>query len=322
MIGKIKNLAGGSHLLRLQRYLSGPAGKRIAGFETRNLAVDNLLDATLLMEAQGGLSVRAKKPFSHLTVSYAPEDRVSREQMMADADRVLVALGASEAQAVIIVHSDKPYQHFHIAFNRVTADGHCISDSNSKRKIETVLRRIEQENGLRQVAGRHAVSTGDLATVRFKGGRAARRGYTTPPSDVVEIMQSAKTRQELDRRLAAIGWRLEATKAKLGQKAGGLTLKGPAGAKARASDCGRKCSGPALARRFAAPVLTSTPPLPSPTTLPSQPVTSPRRTNMDALARALKKARARPRLQRITRTPSATGTIRRVLRVPNPTIKL
>lgn len=321
MIGKIKSLAGGSHLLRLQKYLSGPKGERVAEFETRNLAVDNLQDATLLMEAQAGLSVRAQKPFSHLTISYAPDDRVTHEQMMAHADRVLAALEAQGAQAVIVVHSDKPYQHFHVAFNRVTANGRCISDSNSKRKIETVLRQIEVEHGLRQVLGRHAVATGNPEAVRFKDGRAARRGYTAPPADVIEVMQGAKTRQELDQRLAAIGWRLEATRAKQGQKAGGLTLKGPAGAIARASDCGRNCSGPALARRFAAPMMAPPQPFASEKTPPPQLAPSRLPTGMEALARALKNARARPRVPRIAPTPSVTGMIKRVVRISNPSIK-
>lgn len=326
MIGKIKNLPAGQHLVRLQRYLSGAENERIAGLEMRNLSADSLPDATLLMENHAGLSVRAKKPIVHLTISYAPTDRVSREQMMADADRVLKSLGAQDAQAIIVVHDDKAYKHFHVVYNRVNADGRCISDSNSKRKIESVLRQIESERGLRLVPGRHAAVINHSEASHFKGTRADRRGYVQPPAQVVQAMQTAKTRQELDRSLTALGWRLDVAPPKPGQKAGGLTLRGPNGAIARASDCGRNCSGPALALRFAngnvrpAAVRQAAPS--SPVAAPA-PTFSPNRPGgAQALIQALKRAKTKPHLPKIAPAPSVTRIIQRVVNVPGPRLKL
>lgn len=176
MIGKIKNLPAGDHLARLLAYLRGPQGERVTEFHAINLSTSDMTDVVLLMDAQAGLSCRARKPVAHITVSYAPTDRVTPTQMQEDAQRVLKALGAEQAQAFMVVHDDKAYQHFHLVINRVGVDGRCISDSNTKRKIESVLRQIESERGLRPVPGRHAKLAAGSETDRFRGARAARRG--------------------------------------------------------------------------------------------------------------------------------------------------
>jgi hypothetical protein len=275
MIGKIKNLPARDHLARLAAYLSGPQAQRVAGFFPINLAADNLDHAVTLVDAQAGLSRRARKPVAHVSVSYSPRDSVTTAQMYADAQRVLLALGAEQSQAFVVVHDDKPYRHFHVVYNRVGTDGRCISSSNTKRKIESILRKLEKERGLRVVQGRLApaepsAAAGSNEGNRFKGPPAARRGYVQPPAEVVSVMREGQSREEIDARLEQLGWRLDEARPKPGQKSGGLVLRGPAGVLSRASDCGRDCSGPALARRFSAtavapkPNVELVPPSPAP----------------------------------------------------------
>ncbi|AVF03754.1 MULTISPECIES: relaxase/mobilization nuclease domain-containing protein [Devosia] len=320
MIGKIKNLPAGDDLARLANYLQGPKGKRIAAFRSMNLATSDPSGVVHLMDAQAGLSRRAKKPIAHITVSYAPTDRVNFAKMEEDAQRVLAALSAEGAQAFMVVHNDKHYPHFHLVVNRVGIEGRCISDANTKRKIEKTLRRIEYERGLRPVSGRLAdVPNPTSPGIRFKSARAARRGYVLPPSEVVQAMREARSRRELDVRLGELGWRLESAKPKPGQKTGGLVLRGPEGALARASDCGRDCSGPALVRRFSGTVA-----IESPLTTEFQVTApqSPKPTGRNALAKALAKARAKPRLPRIAPQISTTGTIARVVRTTMPNVNV
>lgn len=317
MIGKIKKLPAGADLRRLGAYLRGPASERVAGSFSMNMASDDPAQSIDLMDAQAGLSRRAKKPILHISVSYAPTDKVTPAQMQADAERILDVLGMRGHQALAVVHDDKSYQHFHLVVNRVDANGRCASDSNSKRKVEKTLRAIEAERDLKHVPGRLAETPNKE---RFAGPKAAQRGYVQPPAAVIEAMQSARSRAELDARLVSAGWRLEAAPSRPGQKAGGLILHGPNGARSKASACGRDCSGPALARRFSAEVQ------PLPTSLQASAtataVPNYQSTGADRLARAIRKARIeRPRLPSV-RPPSTIGIINRAVRVTIPLPKL
>ena len=316
MIGKIKSLPAGDHLIRLTRYLRGSRGERVAGAFSVNLASDEPAQIIDLMEAQAGLSGRAKKPMLHLSISYSPTDVVGLDQMQNDARSILAALGMKENQAFGVIHDDKRYRHFHLVVNRICADGRCVSDGHSKRKIETALRQIEVERGLQPVPGRLAKVPGQD---RFAGPRPSRRGYVQPPAAVVEAMRNARTRPELDAQLAKAGWRPEAAPPRPGQKVGGLVLLGPKGERAKASDCGRDCSGPALARRFAAIHRDAEAGVPvSEATLSPPP---PSRSAANKLAQALRKARAKPRLPRM-RPPTATGVITRAIRATLPVPKV
>lgn len=319
MIGKIKTLPAGADLRRLGAYLRGPTSERVSGSFSINMASDDAAQIIDLMDAQAGLSHRAKKPMLHISVSYAPTDQVTAAQMQQDAERILDALGLRGHQAFAVIHDDKSYQHFHLVVNRVDANGRCITDSNSKRKIEKVLRAIEAERDLKPVPGRLAETP---SKERFAGPKATQRGYEQPPAAVIEAMQSARSRAELDARLTSVGWRLEAAPPRPGQKVGGLILRGPNGARAKASACGRDCSGPALSRRFSAGV--SLPPTSkeASSSASAAPTTSQQPTGADKLAKAIRKARIkRPRLPSV-RPPSTTGIIARAIRVSIPLPKL
>ncbi|KKB09196.1 relaxase/mobilization nuclease domain-containing protein [Devosia chinhatensis] len=319
MIGKIKNLPTGADLRRLDAYLRGPASERVAGSFSLNLASDDAADILDLMDAQAGLSRRAKKPILHISVSYAPTDEVTPAEMQVDAQGILDVLGMRGHQAFAVIHDDKSYQHFHLVINRVDPDGRCVGDSNSKRKIEKVLRAIEAERELQPVPGRLAETPGQK---RFAGPRAARRGYVQPPLAVIEAMQTARSRAELDARLASAGWKLESASPRRGQKAGGLILYGPEGARANASACGRDCSGPALARRFSASAPPRTAAQRAKIGANASPTPTPQPTGADKLAMAIRNARIRsPRLSGV-RPPSTSSIITRAIGAVIPLPKL
>ena len=319
MIGKIKALPAGADLRRLVAYLRGPDSKRVGGSFSLNMASDDSEHVIDLMDAQAGLSRRAKKPILHISVSYAPTDKVTPAQIQMDAERILDSLGMRDHQALVIIHDDKSYQHFHLVVNRVDADGRCVSDSNSKRKIEKVLRAIEAERDLRPVPGRLVVTP---HKERFAGPKAAQRGYVQPPAAVIEAMQTARSRTELDTRLASAGWRLKAAPSRPGQKVGGLILHGPNGTRAKASDCGRNCSGPALSRRFSATAQPHRLAQKAPSSVSATPAPSLNKSGSDRLAKAIQKARIKRPRSPSARPPSATGIITRAVRAIIPLPKL
>ena len=118
------------------------------------------------MIVTAALSARTTQPVIHISISYA--EKPTQEQMKADSSRVLLALGLSENQPVVIAHDERDHQHIHIAANRFGPDGMAVSDSNNYAKIEATLRQIEAEWSWKAVEGCHAPSP---AKRRCKSGQ-------------------------------------------------------------------------------------------------------------------------------------------------------
>lgn len=79
-------------------------------------------DNRTALKREAGVDLRGAdntNPVMHYTLSWAPEDRVSKPQMMDAALKSLKALGLEEHQATIAAHNDKDHQHVHILVNTV-----------------------------------------------------------------------------------------------------------------------------------------------------------------------------------------------------------
>jgi hypothetical protein len=79
-------------------------------------------DNRTALKREAGVDLRGadnKTPVMHYTLSWAPEDRVSKPQMMNAALKSLKALGLEDHQATIAAHNDKDHQHVHIIVNTV-----------------------------------------------------------------------------------------------------------------------------------------------------------------------------------------------------------
>lgn len=100
------------------------------------------------------------KPVKHISIAFAPEDgQLSNEMKTRIADRAVRELGYTSNQyAVIAHHRQDPghdwehcHDHMHIAINMIGWDGKRTNDSWDKRKLESVLRKLEIEENLTQV---------------------------------------------------------------------------------------------------------------------------------------------------------------------------
>jgi len=79
-------------------------------------------DNRTALKREAGIDLRGAdntKPVMHYSLSWAPEDRVSKQQMMDAALKSLKALGLEDHQATIAAHNDKDHQHVHIIVNTV-----------------------------------------------------------------------------------------------------------------------------------------------------------------------------------------------------------
>lgn len=142
MIGKSGT---GASFQGLANYLEGE--NKMEWKEVRNLAGEHKAHYVRMMGDTAGLS-RAEKPVYHLSVSYAPADNPPRQQMAADADRLLGELGLAEHQAVIVSHREEHYKHMHLMVNRVDpVTGKAWNPWGDKRKCKDILRRIKADRG-------------------------------------------------------------------------------------------------------------------------------------------------------------------------------
>jgi hypothetical protein len=116
----------------------------------RNIMTDDPQRAAVIMEATADQNCLIGKPVHHISISWAPEDRPSREQMEYVAGRVLDRLGLKDHEAVIVAHNDRAYAHLHIMVNRVHPETALAwSAWRDFGRVHTVMRELEQQMGFR-----------------------------------------------------------------------------------------------------------------------------------------------------------------------------
>lgn len=99
------------------------------------------------------LNPKLTKAVAHLMLSPAPGDPpLTDTQWQAIAERYAEAMGYAKTAWCGVVHNDTDHQHLHIIACRIDIHGKTISDANSYRKSEAIVRRIERDFGLVAVA--------------------------------------------------------------------------------------------------------------------------------------------------------------------------
>ena len=128
--------------------------------------------------------VRALRPnltraVCHVSLSIAPGERLTDNQWRSVAQKYLAHMGFKDSQYVVTKHTDTEHPHIHILANRVTMSGEVVSDSHDYKRQEVLMRRLEREYGLSQVAPskeavRKALSKGEIEHVLRTGEASAR----------------------------------------------------------------------------------------------------------------------------------------------------
>ncbi len=216
----------------LARYLDRPkphrqALSRVAWTENRNLVCTGSLQKIaweMTIVARG--NERVQKPVCHVSLSWAPEDNPTRDQMTSVADNVVRCLSLSQHQAVFVAHGDEAYRHLHIMANRVHPETRLVqSDYRSYCAIEATLRHAEVQHGFRRVPGHLYQLPGQSPPERSqslsKGAyKALCRGKALPFQMLVQRVAGrdfadASGWQDLSMRLARNGLSLKAQRSGL-----------------------------------------------------------------------------------------------------------
>jgi hypothetical protein len=144
LIGKIAPNGMGarglaSYLLRRGR--GRIIGGTMAGRNPRELARE--------FGALRRLNPKLTKAVAHLMLSPAPGDPPLADARWQEiAERYTEAMGYTDTAWCAVVHKDTDHQHMHIMACRIDIRGKTISDANSFRKSEAIVRKLETEFGL------------------------------------------------------------------------------------------------------------------------------------------------------------------------------
>lgn len=102
------------------------------------------------LKRENGVDLRGrdnKAPVMHYTLSWAPDDKPSKQQMMDAALKTLKALGLEEHQAVIAAHNDKDHLHVHIIVNTVNpTNGRTAELKYPAYKLQDLAREHDRQH--------------------------------------------------------------------------------------------------------------------------------------------------------------------------------
>lgn len=93
-----------------------------------------------------------EKPVLHISLSPAPEDRLTDDQLAELADRYMRKMGYGDQPYIAYKHADTHNAHIHIVSVCVDEQGKKISDSYEHRRSMTACRELEADFGLRNGA--------------------------------------------------------------------------------------------------------------------------------------------------------------------------
>ena len=107
------------------------------------------------------LNAKQSKPVMHITLSLAPGEQLSKQQLSQIANHCAEDLGFDKNQFIAVEHNDTEHQHFHIVVNRINFDGKTLPDSNSYKRISDFCRKMEKRFQLIQVLSPTKFLSGD-----------------------------------------------------------------------------------------------------------------------------------------------------------------
>ncbi len=176
------------------------------------------------------------KPVFHASLTAAPGDQLSEDDWRRFGTAYLDRLGYGECQQVLIRHRNTEHEHLHLVANRIDRQGRRVPDFQERRRGEAIVRDLEREFGITQVAPSRQAHR--AAPGRAELGRFARTGEVAVKTRLQEHVDLAArggpSLPELAERLRAQGVELRAHVAATGRLAGlsfeldGMRCKGSA----------------------------------------------------------------------------------------------
>lgn len=167
------------------------------------------------------------KAVLHVSLSAAPGDQLTDEQWREIGQEYLAGMGFTENQYVISRHTDTEHEHIHILANRIGYDGQVVSDAHDYPRQERLMREIEREYGLQEVAPsreaeRRAPTKGEIEQSVRTGAASTRQQLQALCDGAAQECDSFTTYVE---RLEAVGVDVIPTVQQHGAKLSGLQYR-------------------------------------------------------------------------------------------------
>lgn len=223
-------------------------GGTMAGRDARELAAE--------FRALRALRPDVERAVFHASLSAPVGEQLTNEQWEALADAYAERMGFGASAYVVVRHHDQAHAHVHVIASRVDVHGRVVSDAHDHYWGQEVLRALEREHGLTEVApswdrgpgARKQRTVWEQQQVAREVARYEQTGER-PFSDLVRehapaAFREARSWDELAANLRAIGLELV-------PKRGGLAVQDPAtGETVKASAVGRECARSKLEQHF------------------------------------------------------------------------
>ena len=120
----------------------------------------------------------------HVSLSAAPGEKLTDAQWSDISRRYLAGMEFLDNQYLVTRYTDTEHEHIHILANRITSRGGVVSDSLDYQRQEALMRAIELEYGLQQLAPtikspRRAPTIGEIEN-QVRTGEVSTRVHSTP----------------------------------------------------------------------------------------------------------------------------------------------
>lgn len=113
-----------------------------------NVVADNPKEFAQAFKAIAKQNPNIKKPVVIMSISADKRDKVSAVGWYLITKDILEKMGYKDSLFLVVQHRDREHDHIHILTSKVDILGNTVKDSNSKRRLEKVIREIEEKYNL------------------------------------------------------------------------------------------------------------------------------------------------------------------------------
>ena len=225
-------------------------GKEAGQILDTNMAGDTPRELSAEFGSIRKLRPNLGKAVLHVSLSAAPGENLTDAQWADIGRKYLAGMELTDNQYLITRHTDTDHEHIHILANRITHAGQVVSDSMDYQRQEILMRSIEREFGLQQLAPstqspRRAPTKGEIEK-QVRTGEISTRVQLQQLGDAAAKGCSSYTQYQA--RLEAAGVELVPILQLGGAKLSGLMYRLD-GVVMKGSDLGRAYSPAGLAKQ-------------------------------------------------------------------------
>jgi hypothetical protein len=147
------------------------------------------------------LNKRVEKPVFHFFLRLAPEDDLSRKNLIEMGEACVKEFGVDDNQYIMVYHKDSQQPHIHIVANRVGFDGKVAKDFQNYKTMDAFCRRIEKEFHLKEVLSAKRYLSKELRHLPRHNTR-----FEKLKKDIQQTLEKVTTYQQFESTMKSLGY--------------------------------------------------------------------------------------------------------------------